>query len=71
MVVVTLRFQEPLRRLSRRIRSQVGELTAVASEAIQNAGVVKLFTAESEEQGASRCQRGYRTSGWRGAGSRA
>ncbi|MEJ2287897.1 MAG: ABC transporter ATP-binding protein [Deinococcales bacterium] len=49
MVVITLRFQEPLRRLSRRIRSQVGELTAVASEAIQNAGVVKLFTAEDEE----------------------
>ncbi len=50
MGVFTLRFQEPLRRLSRRIRSQVGELTAVASEAISNAGVVKLFTAEDEEQ---------------------
>ncbi|HKI58735.1 MAG TPA: ABC transporter ATP-binding protein, partial [Trueperaceae bacterium] len=37
MIVVTLRFQEPLRRLSRRIRSQVGELTGIASEAIQNA----------------------------------
>lgn len=64
MALITLRFQEPLRRLSRRIRSQVGELTAVASEAIQNAGVVKLFTAEPEElarfEGASE---GYLTFG--------
>ncbi|MEJ2356462.1 MAG: ABC transporter ATP-binding protein [Deinococcales bacterium] len=64
MVVITLRFQEPLRRLSRRIRSQVGELTAVASEAIQNAGVVKLFTAEDEELGRfADASEGYRSFG--------
>jgi len=64
MALVTLRYQEPLRRLSRRIRSQVGELTAVASEAIQNAGVVKLFTAEREELARFRdASEGYRTFG--------
>jgi ABC-type multidrug transport system fused ATPase/permease subunit len=64
MAVITLHFQEPLRRLSRRIRSQVGELTAVASEAIQNAGVVKLFTAEGEELGRfADASDGYRSFG--------
>jgi len=64
MVVVTLRYQEPLRRLSRRIRSQVGELTGIASEAIQNAGVVKLFTAEETElERFADVSEGYRTSG--------
>ncbi len=64
MALITLRFQEPLRRLSRRIRAQVGELTAVASEAIQNAGVVKLFTAEDEELGRFReASEGYRAFG--------
>jgi subfamily B ATP-binding cassette protein MsbA len=64
MALITLRFQQPLRRLSRHIRSQVGELTAVASEAIQNAGVVKLFTAEGEELGRFReASDGYRRFG--------
>jgi len=64
MVMITLRFQEPLRQLSRRIRSQVGELTGIASEAIQNAGVVKLFTAEEEELGRfADASEGYRDYG--------
>ncbi len=64
MVVLTLRFQDPLRRLSRRIRAQVGELTGIASEAIQNAGVVKLFTAEEEELGRfADASEGYRSFG--------
>ena len=45
----TVRFQEPLRRLARRIRGRVGEMTAVASEAIQNVSVVKVFGAEEAE----------------------
>ncbi|HKI56210.1 MAG TPA: ABC transporter ATP-binding protein [Trueperaceae bacterium] len=64
MVMITLRYQEPLRQLSRRIRSQVGELTGIASEAIQNAGVVKLFTAEEEELGRfADASEGYRDYG--------
>ncbi len=45
----TVRFQEPLRRLARRIRGRVGEMTAVASEAVQNVAVVKAFSAEEVE----------------------
>jgi len=45
----TVRFQEPLRRLARRIRGRVGEMTAVASEAVQNVAVVKAFSAEDAE----------------------
>jgi subfamily B ATP-binding cassette protein MsbA len=45
----TVRFQEPLRRLARRIRGRVGEMTAVASEAVQNVAVVKTFSAEETE----------------------
>jgi subfamily B ATP-binding cassette protein MsbA len=45
----TVRFQEPLRRLARRIRGRVGEMTAVASEAVQNVAVVKTFSAEGSE----------------------
>ncbi|MEJ2668556.1 MAG: ABC transporter ATP-binding protein, partial [Deinococcales bacterium] len=64
MVVLTLRYQDPLRRLSRRIRAQVGELTGIASEAIQNAGVVKLFTAEEEElERFADASEGYRSFG--------
>ncbi|MDZ7800580.1 MAG: ABC transporter ATP-binding protein [Trueperaceae bacterium] len=45
----TVRFQEPLRRLARRIRGRVGEMSAVASEAVQNVAVVKSFGAEAPE----------------------
>ncbi len=45
----TVRYQEPLRRLARRIRGRVGDMTAVAGEAIQNVAVVKSFTAEGTE----------------------
>jgi ABC-type multidrug transport system fused ATPase/permease subunit len=49
MAVVTLTFQEPLRRLARAVRAKVGDLTAVATEAIGNIATVKGFTAESFE----------------------
>ena len=49
MSAVTLVFQEPLRRLARAIRAKVGDLTAVASEALGNIATVKGFTAESQE----------------------
>lgn len=45
----TVRFQEPLRVLARRIRGRVGDMTAVASEAIQNVAVVKVFSGEPAE----------------------
>jgi len=45
----TVRFQEPLRRLARRIRGRVGEMTAVASEAVTNVAIVKAFSAEQAE----------------------
>ena len=49
MSAVTLVFQEPLRRLARAIRAKVGDLTAVASEALGDIATVKGFTAEPQE----------------------
>ncbi len=49
MSAVTLAFQEPLRRLARAIRAKVGDMTAVATEAIGNVATVKGFTAEPLE----------------------
>ena len=46
---ITRRYQEPLRQASRRIRKRVGEMTAVASEAISNIQVVKTFANEPLE----------------------
>lgn len=56
MAFFTLRFQEPLRRLARLIRGRVGEMTAVATEAIGNIGTVKVFTAEEGEYGRFRSE---------------
>ncbi|WMT58108.1 ABC transporter ATP-binding protein [Truepera radiovictrix] len=42
-------YQGPLRESARRIRSRVGELTATATEAIGNIGVVKSFANEGLE----------------------
>ncbi len=49
MAFITLRFQAPLRPMSREIRSKVGDMTAVASEAISNIAVVKNFANEELE----------------------
>jgi len=49
MSVVTLVFQEPLRRLARAVRAKVGDMTAVATEAIGHIATVKGFTAERQE----------------------
>ncbi|MEX2535762.1 MAG: ABC transporter ATP-binding protein [Trueperaceae bacterium] len=49
MTFFTVYFQGPLRILARQIRGRVGEMTAVASEAIGNISVVKMFTGESSE----------------------
>ncbi|MBO6573981.1 MAG: ABC transporter ATP-binding protein [Rhodothermales bacterium] len=46
---ITRHYQGPLRAASRKIRGRVGEMTAVASEAIGNIQVVKSFAAENEE----------------------
>lgn len=48
---VTLAFQEPLRRLARAVRAKVGDMTAVATEAIGHIATVKGFTAEDAEAG--------------------
>lgn len=45
----TVRFQAPLRTLARQIRARVGDMTAVASEAVGNIAVVKMFTGEDGE----------------------
>ena len=45
----TIYFQGPLRLLARQVRARVGEMTAVASEAIGNIAVVKMFTGETGE----------------------
>jgi subfamily B ATP-binding cassette protein MsbA len=47
--VITALYQRPLRNLARGIRGRVGELTATATEAIGNVGVVKSFAAEGFE----------------------
>ncbi len=49
LAFITRHYQEPLRQASRRIRRRVGEMTAVASEAIGNIQVVKSFAAEPGE----------------------
>ena len=49
MAFFTVYFQGPLRKLARQVRSRVGEMTAVASEAIGNISVVKMFTGEAGE----------------------
>jgi ABC-type multidrug transport system fused ATPase/permease subunit len=49
LAIITRHYQEPLRQASRRIRGRVGEMTAVASEAISNIQVVKSFAAEPGE----------------------
>ena len=49
MAFITLRYQAPLRPMSREIRNKVGEMTAIASEAIMNIGVVKNFANETLE----------------------
>ena len=49
MSVVTLLFQEPLRRLARAVRAKVGDMTAVGTEAIGHIATVKGFTAEEIE----------------------
>ncbi|MFT4603488.1 MAG: ABC-type multidrug transport system fused ATPase/permease subunit [Rhodothermales bacterium] len=49
LAFITRHYQEPLRQQSRRIRRRVGEMTAVASEAIGNIQVVKSFAAEPGE----------------------
>ncbi len=46
---ITRYYQEPLRQASRRIRSRVGEMTAVASEVISNIQIVKSFANEPLE----------------------
>lgn len=51
MAFFTVYFQGPLRRLARQVRARVGEMTAVASEAIGNIAVVKMFTGEAGEYG--------------------
>ena len=56
MAFFTIRFQEPLRVLARRIRGRVGEMSAVATEAIGNIGTVKVFTAEEGEFGRFRAE---------------
>jgi ABC-type multidrug transport system fused ATPase/permease subunit len=61
MAVVTLVYQEPLRRLARASRAKVGDMTAVATEAIANVATVKGFTAEAYEAAAfARESAGYR-----------
>jgi subfamily B ATP-binding cassette protein MsbA len=49
LALITRHYQEPLRIAARHIRSRVGEMTAVASEAIGNIQVVKSFSAEPKE----------------------
>lgn len=49
MAGITGVYQGPLRMTARRIRHRVGELTATATEAIGNIGVVKMFANEPLE----------------------
>lgn len=50
MAFITLRYQAPLRPMSREIRAKVGEMTSVATEAVSNIAVVKTFANETLEQ---------------------
>jgi ABC-type multidrug transport system fused ATPase/permease subunit len=62
MGVVTIAYQEPLRRLARASRAKVGDMTAVATEAIGNIATVKGFTAEPFEAGVFAAESaGYRS----------
>lgn len=49
LALITHHYQEPLRQAARRIRRRVGDMTAVANEAVNNIQVVKSFAAEPHE----------------------
>ena len=49
MAFFTLYFQGPLRRLARKLRAQVGEMSSVATEAVANMEVVKTFASGKRE----------------------
>ena len=49
MAYFTLSFQGSLRRLARKLRKQVGEMTSVATEAVANMEVVKVFASGDSE----------------------
>lgn len=51
LALITRHYQSPLREAARRIRRRVGEMTAVATEAIANIHVVKGFANEPLEVG--------------------
>ena len=48
---ITRHYQGPLRDAARRIRKQVGEMSAVATESVSNIQVVKSFVGEEREEG--------------------
>ena len=50
LALVTRHYQGPLRQAARRIRKQVGAMSAVATEAVGNIQVVKSFVAEEREE---------------------
>ncbi len=47
---ITRHYQGPLRQAARRIRKQVGEMSAVATESVSNIQVVKSFVGEDREE---------------------
>lgn len=49
LAFITRHYQEPLRQASLKIRARVGEMTAVASEVVNNIQVVKAFANEPLE----------------------
>jgi subfamily B ATP-binding cassette protein MsbA len=51
LAVITRHYQEPLRLQARKIRKEVGGMSAVANEAIGNIQVVKSFVSETLEEG--------------------
>lgn len=51
LAFITRHYQEPLRIQARRIRKEVGGMSAVATEAIGNIQVVKSFVSEGQEEG--------------------
>ena len=51
LALITRHYQGPLRKAARRIRRQVGEMSAVATEAVGNIQVVKSFVGEPREEG--------------------
>ena len=50
LALITRHYQGPLRTQARRIRKEVGGMSAVATEAIGNIQVVKSFVSEGEEE---------------------